>query len=275
MLQTGQQSRRVTAQGQISIQDLTIHYGKGKTVFTAVQDIDLDIQPGEFLCLIGPSGCGKSTILNSIAGFIQPSFGSISVDGTTIEQPDRERGMVFQRPTLFPWKTVKGNVAHGPIMAGSSKAEAYSLAMQLLEVVGLARFADHYPHMLSGGMQQRVAIARALANNPRVLLMDEPFGALDAQTRIMMQENLLTIWETHRTTVVFVTHDIDEAIFLGDRVVIMSANPGRILKELAISLSRPRGLELFSDPIFFDLKKQCFELIRRETLLAFEQQAGS
>jgi NitT/TauT family transport system ATP-binding protein len=182
--------------------------------------------------------------------------------------------MVFQRPSLFPWKTVLGNVAHGPRMAGKSKAQAYRLAKEFLEMVGLANFANSYSTTLSGGMQQRVAIARALVNYPRVLLMDEPFGALDAQMRILMQENLLRLWEQFRSTVVFVTHDIDEAIFLSDRNVIMGANPGRILADLSVSLPRPRTSELMLEPNFVELKRKCFNLIRRESLLVFEQQSG-
>ncbi|MEM8809692.1 MAG: ABC transporter ATP-binding protein [Cyanobacteria bacterium P01_G01_bin.38] len=260
--------------GHISIQNLSVVFGSGKQSFLAVENFSLEIAPGEFVCLIGPSGCGKSTVLNSIAGFILPTQGSVWVGSRLIEQPGGDRGMVFQQPSLFPWKTVLRNIAHGPLMAGKSKAEAHQIARDFLQMVGLAKFAKHYPMMLSGGMQQRVAIARALANSPQVLLMDEPFGALDAQTRFMMQENLLKLWESLKTTVVFVTHDLDEAIFLADRVVVMSANPGRILKDLSISLPRPRPIELLLDPQFSTLKKDCFDLIRRESLLAFEQQTS-
>lgn len=259
-------------QGYILIQKLSIVFGTGKQSFTAVENFSLEVNPGEFVCLIGPSGCGKSTVLNSIAGFIPPTQGSVSVDNRAIDQPGGDRGMVFQQPSLFPWKTVRENVAHGPLMAGKSKAESYQLAQEFLQMVGLLKFAKHYPKTLSGGMQQRVAIARALANFPRVLLMDEPFGALDAQSRFMMQENLLKLWEDLKTTVVFVTHDIEEAIFLGDRVVVMSANPGRILEDIEIALPRPRSTELLMEPNFLDFKKDCFNLIRKESLRAFEQQ---
>ncbi|MEM7769325.1 MAG: ABC transporter ATP-binding protein [Cyanobacteria bacterium P01_A01_bin.37] len=259
--------------GFVAIKQLSIVFDTaGKQRLLAVDNVSIEIYPGEFVCLIGPSGCGKSTVLNSIAGFIPPTQGTITVDHRVIDQPGGDRGMVFQQPSLFPWKTVLGNVAHGPLMAGKSKAIAYRIAQDFLEMVGLARFAKQYPMMLSGGMQQRVAIARALANSPQVLLMDEPFGALDAQTRIMMQENLLKLWEDLKTTVVFVTHDIDEAIFLADRVVVMSANPGRILADIRISLPRPRSIEVLLDKEFAALKKDCFDLIRRESLLAFEQQ---
>ncbi|MGD1865125.1 MAG: ABC transporter ATP-binding protein [Phormidesmis sp.] len=258
--------------GHIAIQQLSVVFGTGKQSFLAVEDFSLQINPGEFVCLIGPSGCGKSTVLNSIAGFVSPTQGAILVDGRLIEQPGGDRGMVFQQPSLFPWKTVLGNVAHGPLMAGKPKAIAHKIAQDFLTMVGLAKFAKNYPMMLSGGMQQRVAIARALANSPRVLLMDEPFGALDTQTRFMMQENLLKLWSELKTTVVFVTHDIDEAIFLGDHVVVMSANPGRILKDIKISLPRPRSSDLLVDSTFSTLKKDCFDLIRQESLQAFEQQ---
>ncbi|MBX2866285.1 MAG: ABC transporter ATP-binding protein [Leptolyngbyaceae cyanobacterium MAG.088] len=258
--------------GHIAIDQIRIAFGTGKQSFLAVENFSLEIEPGEFVCLIGPSGCGKSTVLNSIAGFITPTQGTVSVDNRQIDGPGGDRGMVFQQPSLFPWKTVLGNVAHGPLMAGKSKAVAHGIAQDFLEMVGLANFKKHYPMMLSGGMQQRVAIARALANSPQVLLMDEPFGALDAQTRFMMQENLLKLWQDLKTTVVFVTHDIDEAIFLADRVVVMSANPGRILKDISIPLPRPRAIEILLDQKFATLKKDCFDLIRQESLLAFEQQ---
>lgn len=263
-----------TTQGHIQIQDLTISYGKGKNHFVAVDHISLDIHPGQFVCLIGPSGCGKSTVLNTIAGFVQPTDGTVEVDGQIVQKPGGDRGMVFQNPSLFPWKTVLGNVAHGPRMAGKSKVQAHRLAKEFLEMVGLANFANSYPATLSGGMQQRVAIARALVNYPHVLLMDEPFGALDAQMRILMQENLLKLWEAFKATVVFVTHDIDEAVFLGDRVVIMGANPGRVLADLPVVLPRPRTPELMLEPVFVELKRRCFDLIRRESLLVFERQSG-
>ncbi|MFW5824245.1 MAG: ABC transporter ATP-binding protein, partial [Marinobacter sp.] len=174
--------------------------------------------------------------------------------------------------SLFPWKTVKENVAFGPLMAGAGKSEASSIARTFLSLVGLAAFENAYPNTLSGGMQQRVGIARALANYPSVLLMDEPFGALDAQTRTMMQENLLEIWSEFHNTVVFVTHDIDEAVFLSDRIVVMSASPGRIIADIPVDLPRPREQSLLTSPDFMELKRQCLALIRRETLSAFEQQ---
>jgi NitT/TauT family transport system ATP-binding protein len=180
--------------------------------------------------------------------------------------------MVFQQPTLFPWKTVLGNIAYGPRVAGRGRTEAYRIAHDMMAMVGLSAFADYYPQSLSGGMQQRVGIARALANSPNVLLMDEPFGSLDAQTRTMMQEALLGIWEELHTTVLFVTHDIEEAIFLADRVVIMSAAPGRIIDEIHVTLPRPRDADVVYAPEFVRLKRHCAGLIRMESLRAFQQQ---
>lgn len=260
------------AKGRVSVRGLSIHYGSGSHRHVAVDTTHLEIEPGEFVCLLGPSGCGKSTLLNSIAGFVPPTEGTVLVDGKPVKAPGPERGMVFQQHSLFPWKKVLDNVAFGPLMAGASKAEAEQKARNFLEIVGLSAFADRYPATLSGGMQQRVGIARALANNPSVLLMDEPFGALDAQTRSMMQENLLELWARFRNTVVFVTHDIDEAVFLSDRVVVMSASPGRIIADIRVDLPRPRSAEIVTSREFLDLKKQCLELIRQETLKAFERQ---
>jgi NitT/TauT family transport system ATP-binding protein len=259
-------------QGHIHIQDLRIVFGQGRKQFVAIEQVSLTIQSGEFVCLIGPSGCGKSTVLNTIAGFIQPTMGLVKVDGYPVERPGRDRGMVFQQPSLFPWKTVLQNVAHGPLMAGLSKANAHRIAQDLLQMVGLSRFAKSYPMTLSGGMQQRVAIARSLANYPRVLLMDEPFGALDAQTRVMMQENLLTLWDELQTTVVFVTHDLDEAILLADRIIVISAHPGRVLADIPIPLPRPRNSDLLVSDAFTRLKRDCFELIRQESMMAFANQ---
>jgi len=262
-----------SGKGHIAIEDLHIAFGTtDKTHHVAVQQFQLDIPPGQFLVLLGPSGCGKSTVLNAVAGFIEPTEGQVTIDGQTVEGPGADRGMVFQQPTLFPWKTVQQNVEFGPLMTGRSKPSAESDARTLIEMVGLSRFAKRYPATLSGGMQQRVGIARALANYPTVLLMDEPFGALDSQTRIMMQESLLKLWSEFRITVVFVTHDIEEAIYLGDRVVVMSASPGRIIADIPVNLPRPRNQDVIFDPYFARLKRQCMELIRIETLKAFEQQ---
>jgi NitT/TauT family transport system ATP-binding protein len=258
--------------GRISVRDVDIVFDTASGPHVAVENASLTVRPGEFVCLLGPSGCGKSTLMNSIAGFVAPSRGEVKVDGDPVTEPGPDRGMVFQQHSLFPWKTVKENVAFGPLMSGVGQNEANSVARTFLSLVGLAAFEKAYPNTLSGGMQQRVGIARALANYPSVLLMDEPFGALDAQTRIMMQENLLDIWREFRNTVVFVTHDIDEAVFLSDRIVVMSASPGRIIADIDVELPRPREQALLTSPEFMALKRQCLDLIRQETLNAFKQQ---
>ncbi len=258
--------------GRISVRDVDIVFDTASGPHVAVQNACLTVRPGEFVCLLGPSGCGKSTLMNAIAGFVAPTHGEVTVDGHAVTEPGPDRGMVFQQHSLFPWKSVKENVAFGPLMAGVGQNEANSVARTFLSLVGLAAFENAYPNTLSGGMQQRVGIARALANYPSVLLMDEPFGALDAQTRIMMQENLLDIWREFHNTVVFVTHDIDEAVFLSDRIVVMSASPGRIIADIDVNLPRPREQSLLTSPDFMTLKRQCLDLIRKETLNAFQQQ---
>ena len=264
--------RLTVTKGQVAVQGVSVLFGRGKTAHLAVDDASLDIPPGQFVCLLGPSGCGKSTLLNCVAGFEIPTAGSVTIDGARITGPSPDKGMVFQQYSLFPWKTVLANIAFGPRMIGHSPHEAEGIARTFLGMVGLSEFADRYPATLSGGMKQRVGIARALANQPSVLLMDEPFGALDAQTRVMMQSSLLQLWEQFGTTVLFVTHDVDEAIFLADRVAVMSAAPGRIIGDLTVRLPRPRTPETYTAEEFVELKRQCIELIRSESLRAFEQQ---
>ncbi|MGA8614578.1 MAG: ABC transporter ATP-binding protein [Xanthobacteraceae bacterium] len=260
---------------EIDVDNITIVFDTPKGQHIAVDRISFQVSSGEFVCLLGPSGCGKSTVLNAIAGFEAPFEGHVSVADQVVIAPGRDRGMVFQQPNLFPWKSVRQNIAFGPRMLGKSRTDVAEVTETLIKMVGLARFADSYPHTLSGGMQQRVALARALANKPRVLLMDEPFGALDAQTRIFMQEHLLKLWAQIGTTIVFVTHDVDEAIFLADRVLIMSASPGRIKCDLKISLPRPRSNTVVFDSSYIALKEQCLDIIRVESLLAFEQQGAN
>ena len=218
-------SKRKIHQGNIIIDSVSVVFERDGNRNTAIESTSIKITPGEFVCILGPSGCGKSTLLNAVAGFITPTRGSVKVDGKEVEKPGPDRGMVFQQYSLFPWKTIRENVAFGPLRTGSGRSAAESAANTFLSMVGLYDYADRYPAELSGGMKQRVGIARALANYPSVLLMDEPFGALDAQTRVMMQENLLQIWSEFRITVMFITHDIDEAVFLADRVLVMSASP--------------------------------------------------
>ncbi len=206
----------------------------------ALAGVSLAVADGEFLCLLGPSGCGKTTLLNMIAGFVTPTSGRIVVGGRPVEGPSPDRGLVFQDYSLFPWLTVAGNVAFGPRMAGQSAANRKTLTAELLDLVGLGAAADRYPSELSGGMQQRVAIARALATDPAVLLMDEPFAALDAMTRGALQRQLLEIHERKRKTIVFVTHNIAEAIALGTRIVVLTPHPGRIAEDIRVDLPRPR-----------------------------------
>ena len=261
-----------TLSGNIEIENVSVVFGSGKQQHQAVTKTSLSIKAGEFVCILGPSGCGKSTLLNTVAGYVEPSEGQVLVDGKKITKPGPDRGMVFQQYSLLPWKTVSENIAFGPRMAGKSRDEASALANTFLGLVGLTKFAKRYPAELSGGMQQRVGIARALANFPSVLLMDEPFGALDSQTRLMMQENLLSIWSEFGTTVLFVTHDVDEAVFLADRVLVMSASPGQIIGDLDIPLQRPRSPDIAADPIYVSKRTQCLSLIRKESLRAFEEQ---
>ena len=253
-----------TPEGRIDIRQLSIVLGQGAQAFEAVQGLDCQIEAGQFVCVLGPSGCGKSTLLGALAGHLQPRSGSLDVDGLNVSGPSPQRGMVFQQHTLFPWRSVRDNVAFGLKMRGLGKAERHRAADEILALVGLEGFAGHWPDQLSGGMQQRVEIARVLVNRPRLLLMDEPFGALDALTRLNMQELLLDIWTRIRTTVVFVTHDIDEALFLADRLLVMSPRPGRIIEDLRLDFPRPRTTELDTRPEFSRLKRHCLDLLRHE-----------
>jgi len=253
--------------GHISIRGLRIRLGEGGQAFDAIRDIDLEIAAGSFVCVLGPSGCGKSTLLGALAGHLSKASGEILLDGAPIDGPHPDRGLVFQQHTLFPWLRLLDNVAFGPKMRGLGKTERRAQAIEALNLVGLREFADYYPAQLSGGMQQRGEIARVLINRPRVLLMDEPYGALDAQTRAQMQGQLLSAWNQVRTTVVFVTHDIDEAIFLADRVVVMSARPGRVIADLPVTFERPRAPDLVTDPAFIAQKRQCLDLLSAQTSL--------
>src|SRR5947207_7568033 len=220
---------------------------------------------GEFITIIGPSGCGKSTFLHIMGGFITAEAGSIRVYGTEVAGPGPDRGMMFQEFALFPWKTVAGNVAWGLEAQGAARAHIDEVVAKYLDMTGLAEFRNHYPAELSGGMKQRVALARVLAFDPKVLLMDEPFGALDAQTRETMQEEVTRLWERTRKTIVFVTHDIEEAVYLGDRVVVLTARPGRIREEVKIDLPRPRGLEAKKSMQCHEYRNYIWDLIRIES----------
>ncbi len=253
------------ATGRIEITDLGMVFGRDGRTVEAVRRFTLMTTPGEFVALLGPSGCGKTTVLNAVAGFALPTVGRVVVDGEIVAQPGADRGMVFQQHSLFPWKTVLGNVEFGLKMRGVGKKERKSQAQAYLSLVGLTGFEHAYPRELSGGMQQRVGIARALVNRPRVLLMDEPFGALDAQTRLTMQELLLGVWREVRTTVLFVTHDIDEAIFLADRVAVMTGSPGQIRDLVEVKLTRPRAAEIITTPAFMALKARVLAQVREES----------
>lgn len=236
-----------------------------KQQVTALQNTSFEVRANEFITILGPSGCGKSTILKIIAGLEEPSSGRVKLDDVEIKGPGSDRGMVFQSYTLFPWLTVQQNIEFGPQVAGKSKGERSDICQHYLDKIGLKGFENAYPSNLSGGMKQRVAIARALANDPEVLLMDEPFGALDAQTRTVMQELLLSVWEESQKTILFVTHDVDEAIFMGDTIYVMTARPGKIKARISVPLPRPRSYDMKIDELFVDLKKQALELIREES----------
>jgi NitT/TauT family transport system ATP-binding protein len=227
----------------------------------ALRDINFKIHRREIVCVVGPSGCGKSTLARTLAGLEKQSSGEMLIDGKPVSGPGQDRGMVFQGYSLFPWLTVKRNVMFGPEMNGSTRDDAERDAMLWIELVGLEKFANAYPHQLSGGMRQRVAIARALVNQPRILLMDEPFGALDAQTRIKMQTHLLEIWRNVDITIVFITHDLDEAIFLADRILVLKAHPGEVQEMIEVPVPRPRSTAQFGGPEFRATKQRLEELI--------------
>ncbi|MEX1048577.1 MAG: ABC transporter ATP-binding protein [Akkermansiaceae bacterium] len=239
----------------LEVVGLTKKFDTARGVVTALDDVSFSVHKRELMCVIGPSGCGKSTLVRILAGLEEPTAGEVRVSGTAVSGPGPDRGMVFQGYTLFPWQTVKQNVMFGPRMAGKSSYSAESDARDWISLVGLSKFENAYPHQLSGGMKQRVAIARALANQPRVLFMDEPFGALDAQTRCQMQSYLLDIWKNVDITIVFITHDLDEAVFLSDRILVLEANPGRIREVVEVPVPRPRSESQLFEPSFMATRK--------------------
>ncbi|GJD40840.1 ABC transporter ATP-binding protein [Methylobacterium bullatum] len=257
-----------TARGLIEVHDFCLRYETMEGAVDAVSDVSLNVQPGEFVSIVGPSGCGKSTLLNALAGFLTPSGGTVTVDGEAISGPSADRGMIFQQYSLFPWKTVRENVEFGLKMKGVSRSERERRARTLLGLAGLTPFENHYPDRLSGGMKQRVGIVRALATGPRILLLDEPFGALDAQTRLIMQQILTNMWQRLKISVLFVTHDIDEAIFLSDRIYVMTARPGGIKAEVAVPLPRPREPSMTLSSEFLGLRRGLMSLIREESIRA-------
>jgi NitT/TauT family transport system ATP-binding protein len=256
------------AKGSIDIRDLHVVFGANGTAVEAVSKVSISVSPGEFVSLIGPSGCGKSTLLNVVAGFVRPTGGSVCVDGVPVLNPSANRGVVFQQYSLFPWLTVRQNVEFGLRMQGMDRGQRETSARTLLGLAGLLAFENHFPDQLSGGMKQRVGIVRALATSPQVLLMDEPFGSLDAQTRVVMQEILTNMWQQFRISVLFITHDIEESIFLSDRIYVMTARPGRIKAVIKVPLPRPRKAEMTDSPEFMNLVQELKGLIREESLAA-------
>jgi len=253
---------------------VTKRFGTGDNAVQALEPISLDIAENAFVCLVGPSGCGKSTLLNILAGFEKPTTGQALMDGTPVRGPDPRRGVVFQQGALFTWMSVRDNVAFGPLATGKPSAEAGRIADRYLEMVGLTAFAKRYPYELSGGMQQRVGIARALANDPEILLMDEPFAALDAQTRELLQEEIKRIWQSTRKTVLWITHSIEEALFLATDIVVMSARPGRIKARLAPQFALSEDPAVVASVEFVRMKAEIFGLLREESLAAQRQEAG-
>lgn len=254
--------------GLVLVDHLRVRFGGRSSIVEAVSDVSITVNPGEFVSIIGPSGCGKSTLLNVVAGFVKPSNGTSTVDGKATDKPGADRGMVFQQYSLFPWLSVRKNVEFGLKQQGMDMNQREQAARTLLGLAGLLAFENHYPDQLSGGMKQRVGIVRALATSPQVLLMDEPFGALDAQTRVVMQQILTNMWQRFRISVLFITHDIDESIFLSDRVYVMTARPGRIKAEISIPLPRPRTPDMANTPEYLQIKQQLRDLISEESLKA-------
>ena len=256
---------KIALRGVRQVFDVRMPGERGTQEFVALDGLDLDVQAGEILTVVGPSGCGKSTVLDLVTGLAAPAAGSVEIDGRPVTGPGLDRGVVFQQYTLLPWRTALGNVEFAlEAVGGRSRAQRRQVARDYLELVGLTDFADRYPHELSGGMKQRVAIARSLSYEPEVLLMDEPFGALDAQTRERLQEELVQIWRRTGTTIVFITHDIEEAVFLGQRVAVMSSRPGRIVETVHVVLDRESvDGDLRASAQFAKYRHHIWELLRQ------------
>ena len=257
---------------EIRFVDVAMRFPTRHGEVRALNQISLTVPDGQFACIVGPSGCGKSTLLMVAAGLVTPTEGEVMVDGRPALTPGADRGMVFQSYSLYPWLSVRRNIEFGLEIKHMPKAERARQSSELINLMKLDGFAHAYPKALSGGMKQRVAIARALANDPQVLLMDEPFGALDAMTRQVMQELLTDIWQRYRKTVLFVTHDIDEAIFLGDVIYVMTARPGRVRTTLEVKMPRPRTFDTLKTPEFNDLKNQVVGIIHEESMRAVESE---
>ena len=251
---------------ELTVDQVTVIYPKRGGDVTALDNVSIAVEEGQLVSIVGASGCGKSTLLNVVGGLVPPTTGQVILDGEPIDGPGADRGMVFQSYTLYPWLTVRKNIEFGLSLNGVRRATRHRIADGLLDQMRLRSFEDAYPKALSGGMKQRVAIARALANEPRILLMDEPFGALDAQTRTVMQELLLDIWERLHTTILFVTHDIDEAVFLSQVVYVLTSRPGRVRERLEIELPHPRTLDSMTTPAFLEYKREILGIIHAESL---------
>jgi NitT/TauT family transport system ATP-binding protein len=263
--------------GRIEIEGVTKRFlTPSGDVFTAIQDVSFTVEPGQFCAVVGPTGCGKSTTLGMVSGLDRPSEGTVKVGGKVVDGITDGVSFMFQADALLPWKTVLANVALGPIFKGASKAEAQTRARDWLRRVGLAGFEDRYPHQLSGGMRKRVAMAAALINEPKILMMDEPFGALDVQTKAIMSNELLGLWEQSRPAVLFITHDLDEAVALADKVVVMTSSPGTVKAVYDIDLPRPRGSvqEIRFEPRFLELQHQIWDTLREEVERAYARTAG-
>jgi ABC-type nitrate/sulfonate/bicarbonate transport system ATPase subunit len=266
--------RRSRGGGKLEIAEVAKRFGSGPEAVQALEPVDIAVRAGDFVCIVGPSGCGKSTLLNIVAGFEHPTTGVAMLDGRAIGAPGPERGVVFQQGALFTWMSVQDNVAFGPRSLGRSVAEAREIAARYLELVGLTGFARRYPYELSGGMQQRVGIARALANEPEVLLMDEPFAALDQQTRELLQEEIKAIWRRTGKTILWITHSIEEALFLATHVVVMTARPGRVKASFACTFSRDADPLVATSAHFAEAKRTVVGLLRQESMAAQRQEAA-
>jgi len=262
-------------EGRLLVEQVTKQFGQGEAAVEALKPIDLSVRDGDFVCIVGPSGCGKSTLLNILAGFDYPSSGYVHLDGKPIIGPGPERGVVFQQGALFEWLTVLDNVMFGPQALGKPASEARDIGRHYLSLVGLSSFANRYPYELSGGMQQRVAIARALANDPQILLMDEPFAALDHQTRELLQEEIRKIWRKTGKTILWITHSIDEALFLATHIVVMSARPGSIKMAYESHFSADNDILVTTTPEFAEAKRAIVALLREESLEAQRQEIES
>jgi NitT/TauT family transport system ATP-binding protein len=255
----------------LEVRNLAKSFRRQNQYVTALENFNLTVETGEFVAIVGPSGCGKSTFLHMLGGFESADGGTMTLEGAQVSKPGPDRGMLFQEYALYPWRTVISNILWPLEIQKMPKAERLKIAERFMAMVGLTAFRNHYPNELSGGMKQRVALARLLALDPRILLMDEPFGALDAQNRELMQEELQQIWEKSRKTVLFVTHDIEEAIYLADRVIVFTARPGRIKADLHIDLPRPRAIEIKKTPAYGEYRNQVWDLLREEVLRARDE----